>query len=56
MYTWNIPRRKCVTPQRSLEFKIKYHLNREKRGYRSLRGESVIFRTSRKIDVRCDSL
>lgn len=31
MDKWKIPREKCVTPQGSLEFSLKYNFNRERK-------------------------
>ena len=49
MYTWETLREKW-SPHRGLEFRIKYHLNRERgEACRSLRGECMIFRKDKLV-------
>lgn len=48
MYSWAIPRKKLVSAWGNLEFKLKYHLQRERGGwYWPLRGEEMIFRKNK---------
>lgn len=48
MYSWEIPRKKLVSPWGGLEFKFKYHLQRERGGWCwPLRGEEMIFRKNK---------
>lgn len=45
MQTWEVPREKRVTQRSSLEFRLKYHLSRERGGaWRLLQEQQIICR------------
>lgn len=57
MCTWEIPREKWVPHPGGLEFRFKYHLNREKgRGYSFKREEVIFFQKNKKALRRIDEI